>query len=185
MVTITDANNCTLTQSAVLTNPDSITITLIPTNVSVFNGNNGAITLSALGGAGSYTYLWSNNSTSQNLANIPVGNYCVTVTDGNNCSATKCTFVDQPSAIGDNITISSIVTFFSAGELITEISVKNETTLTRTILDVNGQLLDEQKNFVNGQSQIRTNISYLPAGLYIIVLGNDYERITQKIVIAQ
>ncbi len=185
MVTITDANNCTLTQSAVLTQPDSITITLIPTNVSVFNGNNGAITLSALGGAGSYTYLWSNNSTSQNLANIPVGNYCVTVTDGNNCSATKCTFVDQPSAIRDNSTISSIVNFFSAGELITEISVKNETTLTRTILDVNGQLLDEQKIFVNGQSQIRTNISYLPAGLYIIVLGNDYERITQKIVIAQ
>ena len=40
---------------------------------------NGSIDLTVSGGASPYTYLWSNGSTSQDLVNVPVGNYDVVI----------------------------------------------------------------------------------------------------------
>ena len=48
----------------------------------------GSIELDVEGGAGFYTYLWSEGSTTPNLTNITItGVYAVTVTDANGCTA--------------------------------------------------------------------------------------------------
>ncbi|MCC6727680.1 MAG: gliding motility-associated C-terminal domain-containing protein [Saprospiraceae bacterium] len=64
---------------------------------------------SATGGAGNYTYLWSNGQTT-NLATGLVGgnNYCVTITDGNNCQTDTCFLMPfyvnfVPSATGSSL----------------------------------------------------------------------------------
>ncbi len=47
----------------------------------------GSIILTVTGGASAnYTYLWSDNSTSQNVTTATSGYYSVTVTDENACS---------------------------------------------------------------------------------------------------
>lgn len=53
--------------------------TLTQPNCSDANG--GAINISVAGGSEPYTYLWSNDSTSQDLTGLGVGNYTVTITD--------------------------------------------------------------------------------------------------------
>jgi hypothetical protein len=64
-----------------------INITATITNASSAGVANGAISTSVSGGQPPYTYSWSNSSTTQNLANVYAGNYTVTVTDVNNCTA--------------------------------------------------------------------------------------------------
>lgn len=56
---------------------------------------NGAINLSVDGGATPYTYLWSNNATTQDLTNRPAGTYTVTVTTVRGCtSVLEATIID-------------------------------------------------------------------------------------------
>jgi hypothetical protein len=44
-------------------------------------GNTANINLTVSGGTGPFTYEWSNNETSEDLTNVPLGTYTVTVTD--------------------------------------------------------------------------------------------------------
>ena len=46
-----------------------------------------------------YSYLWSNNATTQDISALSVGNYSVTVTDGNGCTATLPVLIDEPDAL--------------------------------------------------------------------------------------
>ncbi|GIV33142.1 MAG: hypothetical protein KatS3mg031_0677 [Chitinophagales bacterium] len=68
---------------------------------------NGSIALQVNGGQPPYTYEWSNGEDTQNLNNLCSGNYTVTVTDANGCSATGgFTIQDIPCAsavIGDYV----------------------------------------------------------------------------------
>ncbi len=55
--------------------------------------NNGAADLSVSGGAGPYTYLWSNMATSEDLTGLTPGTYSVTVSGANGCTALGSTDV--------------------------------------------------------------------------------------------
>ena len=55
------------------------------TNTTCPDENDGAINLSVTGGAGNYSYQWSNNETSLNLSGIGGGTYSLTVTDQAGC----------------------------------------------------------------------------------------------------
>ena len=51
--------------------------------------NNGQISINPSGGFEPYTYLWNNGSTSNELNNLPAGEYSVTVEDGQGCIKDK------------------------------------------------------------------------------------------------
>jgi gliding motility-associated-like protein len=88
-VTVTDANNCTVTSSAVVPG-NNISFTLAGTasaNSSCIQ-NNGAIDLNGTAGGGTFTYLWSNMATTEDLNAINAGTYTVTVSAGGNCTNT-------------------------------------------------------------------------------------------------
>lgn len=55
--------------------------------------NNGSVTVTPSGGTTPYTYIWSNNQTTQTALNLSPGNYTVTVTDGNGCTATATAII--------------------------------------------------------------------------------------------
>ena len=57
-----------------------------------------------MGGAGSYQFDWDNGETTEDLTAIAAGNYQVTVTDANGCTATTS------ESIGENMAIASQLT---------------------------------------------------------------------------
>ncbi len=103
--TVTDNNGCLRTGSATVgANTTTPTLSFNIQNVSCNGGTNGSITVSATGGATPYTYAWGNGGLTNSISNLSGGNYSITVTDANGCSASTTVFVSQPAAIAINAT---------------------------------------------------------------------------------
>ncbi len=89
MVTVTDANGCTAMGQAILNVPNPIVATIDNVvNNSCAGQADGSIDVTALGGLGSLSYLWSNGAVSQDLASVADGIYTLTVSDVNGCFVT-------------------------------------------------------------------------------------------------
>ncbi|HLP22075.1 MAG TPA: hypothetical protein VK174_17295, partial [Chitinophagales bacterium] len=97
-LTVTDANTCSASAAAVVTEPEVLTATLLANNVSCFAGNNGSITTATTGGTSPYNYTWSDGNGGENRYTLPAADYTVTVLDANDCSATAAVTVGQPAA---------------------------------------------------------------------------------------
>ncbi|MDQ3109322.1 MAG: choice-of-anchor L domain-containing protein [Bacteroidota bacterium] len=110
IVTVTDANGCAATATAVITGPSATlnaTITA-QTNVSCFASASGSATVTATGGTGPYTYLWNTNpaQTTATAINLAAGTYAVIVTDANGCQTSVAICITEPVS-GLSATISS------------------------------------------------------------------------------
>jgi gliding motility-associated-like protein len=108
-VTVTDANGCSSSGSFNLNSPTPVSASTSSNDVSCNGGNNGSVSVLANGGAGFYTYQWSNNlGTTSLINNVGAGNYTVTITDANGCTATGSTSVSQPSPISIHLMPTTI-----------------------------------------------------------------------------
>jgi hypothetical protein len=98
-VTVTDANGCSVQASYEVTQPALLTAEANGSNISCFDGSDGSVSVTAGGGTGTYSYLWSNGATTTSISNIVAGNYSVTVTDANGCTAQDNYEVTQPALL--------------------------------------------------------------------------------------
>lgn len=100
-VTITDSSGCVFTETYRVENTNNLSLSVVKTHVSTAGGSDGAIDLSVAGGTPPYSYLWNNGETTQDLANLPAGNYCVLVTDSNGCAEDGCFLIEQLNPCAD------------------------------------------------------------------------------------
>ena len=115
-VAITDDNNCLITQTFTIDNPDFITIPVSSTP-TVCNGNcDGTATASPYGGTPPYLYLWDNNAQSTPTAvGLCDGTYNVTVTDNNGCTGTNLIDVVSPTELTfSNVTVDDALCYGGA-----------------------------------------------------------------------
>ncbi len=96
-LTLTDANGCSATASAdVAEHLDIIAVLDSTANASGPGIADGGVAIASVsGGTGSgYAYSWSNGSNSQDLVGVVSGDYSLTVTDAQGCTASFSFFVD-------------------------------------------------------------------------------------------
>jgi outer membrane protein OmpA-like peptidoglycan-associated protein len=99
-VVMTDAKGCSKNIEAEITQPTDMLVKVENVvHILCFGNRNGAITISSSGGVAPYKFLWSNGATTQNIAQLPAGNYTVTITDSKGCSKTISAPVNQPPAM--------------------------------------------------------------------------------------
>src|SRR5687768_441668 len=94
-ITVTDADGCTDTSSATVTQPPLLTVNVSTTNETSSGANDGTASANVNGGTQPYTYQWSTGAASQSISGLPPGMYCVTITDNNGCTATGCGQVNE------------------------------------------------------------------------------------------
>lgn len=100
-LTVTDANGCTATQSATITEPALLEATTLQNHVSCNGGNNGAATVNPTGGVQPYTYSWNTTpvQTTQTATGLVAGTYTSTITDTNGCVITKQVTITEPDEL--------------------------------------------------------------------------------------
>jgi len=88
-VTVTDANLCKATTSVTINQPQKLTVTVTPLAESICIGGTVNIISNPQGGTLPYAYHWSNGATTpgQNVSPISLTQYCVNITDANNCKS--------------------------------------------------------------------------------------------------
>ncbi len=87
IVTVSDTKGCTVNDTAVITEPTPLQMTMSSTNVQCSGYTNGTATASPTGGTPPYTYLWITFplQTTQTAVALGAGTYTVNVIDDNGC----------------------------------------------------------------------------------------------------
>jgi len=121
VLTITDVNGCTGTDSILLTQPDTLNGTpSSPTyeggyNISCNGLTNGSINLLMVGGTAPFNYSWtgpnSYSSTLEDINNLEAGTYSVSITDNNGCKDSTFIILSQP----DTLSLSTIISLYNGG----------------------------------------------------------------------
>lgn len=103
-VTVTDDNGCISTQTAIVTEPTQLTLSITKTNATCNATCNGSATANVGGGNPGYTYLWTGpapfvSQSTQTITGLCPGTYTVVVTDTSGCTRTLTTTIIQPSTL--------------------------------------------------------------------------------------
>jgi gliding motility-associated-like protein len=111
IVAITDANNCVAAAQIVVTQPSApLSGTITQNPISCYGYNDGQLTANASGGTAPYNYLWSPTGQTGSIASLlGPGNYIVTITDANGCTAVTNDVLASPPPLIANFTVSDNV----------------------------------------------------------------------------
>lgn len=160
---VTDANGCTAVSSEFLivennffeATPDLIN----PVSCNAFS--NGSIYLSMNGGTAPFSYDWNNGEETEDIENLPPGDYFATITDANGCISHTDTFVISEPAplLIDIISVESpICNGLENGSIEVQVSGGG------------GNYIYSWNNGVTSE-----DLSNIPAGMYQLTIldGND------------
>ncbi len=106
-VTVTDANSCSGTASAVITSASSLQSTQTSTNPTCFGNTNGTAAVNVTAGDQPFTYAWSNQATGNSVSNLTAGEYYVTITDANSCVHVDSFTITQPTQLDLQVTANN------------------------------------------------------------------------------
>jgi len=96
-------NGGTSVCNEMITEPPALTCMASATDASCAGANDGEVTVTAMGGTTTYTYLWSNSSTTQTITGLTAGTYMVTITDSNSCEVVCSATVNESTALSCSI----------------------------------------------------------------------------------
>jgi gliding motility-associated-like protein len=106
LLQVTDINGCINSRTVVMTQPDSLGLTLNVSEITCLTApayNDGSIDLTVAGGRAPYTYLWTGpagfTSGQEDISTLAEGRYSVTVTDSYGCVAEADTLLALPAPI--------------------------------------------------------------------------------------
>ncbi len=105
-LTATGTNGCTAYETIAITEVPDLTIAVNSNDIDC-NGGTTEADVSVIGGTAPYIYSWNNGMTTQTVT-IGAGNYIVTVTDSNECTAEYSFAVTEPEVFAASITSTSI-----------------------------------------------------------------------------
>ncbi|MBC7865315.1 MAG: hypothetical protein IAF38_20230, partial [Bacteroidia bacterium] len=125
--TITDANSCTTTVTATITEPAQLFVS-VSTNPSICTGNNGSATSTVSGGNGSYSYSWfPSGGTAANENNLAPGSYTLTVTDANGCVDSSTAIVGSTGGVTVSVASVTNVSCFGLSDGSTSVNASGGT----------------------------------------------------------
>lgn len=162
---------------------DRFDLSLVTTSASGGSASDGSIQVNISQGYPPFTYLWNDNQTTNPAVNLPNGNYSVTVTDANGCTASASGIVgvtgleDQadenhisvfPNPANHSFTVQAYKPF-SEGSKISLTDLSGRTVLTSYIS--------------SSTSQVIISLDGVAAGMYTIVIDGKDQSLIGKLMV--
>jgi gliding motility-associated-like protein len=158
VVTVTDFNNCTITNTFVITEPDELETIVNSENVACYGQNTGQVILNITGGTFPFNFEWNNETNTQSQVDVFFGTYIVTVTDAHGCSAYAYAQITQPTLpLHGEITQTDVRCFGEANGI--------------ADLNVTGGTMPYYYVWSNGE--ISEDISELGPGTYMVTITDE------------
>jgi len=117
VITMTDGNGCTATATTTIIEPLVLNTSAISTAALCSGSSDGTITVTATNGTAPYNVSWTGQSAGDPVGNeisssngtyqipsVAAGNYTITVTDANGCTAQTTSVVSQPVSLSASST---------------------------------------------------------------------------------
>ena len=98
-VIITDDNGCQILENFTLIQSDELIPAVIAADVSCYEYADGSVSVTVSGGNAPYTYDWSTGETTEQIGNLPAGDYAVTITDVLGCEISAESEVTEPELL--------------------------------------------------------------------------------------
>ncbi|MBL4624621.1 MAG: SprB repeat-containing protein, partial [Flavobacteriales bacterium] len=113
-LTVTDGNNCIVTESVLVLEPALLQLTVTGNSVCL-GSSDGAVSSTISGGVTPYNYLWNNGITTPNQSGLGGGSYTVIITDNNSClTAGSATITINPLPTANNVSDAICETVFGS-----------------------------------------------------------------------
>ncbi len=113
-VTVTDANNCQVSETYAIDQPDALALNYSSDDISCFGAADGEIDMTITGGTAPYTYLWSDGVITEDRDNLGPGSYTLTVMDANSCQVSQAVVIDEPAVLNLSYTQTNVNCFGDA-----------------------------------------------------------------------
>ncbi|MBL7926932.1 MAG: T9SS type A sorting domain-containing protein [Bacteroidia bacterium] len=107
-LTVTDANGCSVTQTATITEPALLVAGSTQVDVTCNGNSNGSACATVTGGTQPYTYSWNTGASSVCVNGLVAGSYTVTVTDANGCTSSTVITIAQPAVLDSSSTSATV-----------------------------------------------------------------------------
>ncbi len=112
-VAISDANNCLITNTFVITQPSTLTLNFNKKDVLCNGGCTGSVRAVVAGGTSPYTYTWTplgtfSGSAIDTIVNLCTGVYTVSVLDASGCLITGTVSIGEPAVLTSTLTSKNI-----------------------------------------------------------------------------
>ncbi len=163
-VIVTDANGCITNDTYVINEPSEVVVTFEIGEITCNGFSDGWINVTTLGGTPDYTYLWSTGDETEDLSDLSIGAYLLTITDANNCELIVELELTEPDELSIEADLSHVSCFeeadgeiaitvsggsptysflWSSGEITEDLAGIATGTYTIDVSDVNDCLLSE------------------------------------------
>lgn len=114
-VTVTDANGCTNSGTVVITQPNSLSVSIVATTLSCNGDCDASAVATITGGTPLYTIDWTPGAPIGDgttiISSLCAGTYTINVTDLNGCPATASTTILQPTALSLSTAVTNVSCF--------------------------------------------------------------------------
>ncbi len=123
-IDITDANNCVLKDSVMLSQPEVFqSNTISTTGVSCNGFQNGSIAVGLIGGTPIYQMQWAHTSVQDTaLVNLSGGVYYFTATDHNGCTFSDSIQISEPAALTANSIVNNALCNQATGDVTIDVT---------------------------------------------------------------
>ena len=110
---VTDENNCIITDSIFVSQPDAVTLNENISNVTCFGFSDGIIDITPIGGTGPYEFTWYNSefalsAQTEDLIAWPADTYQLELVDSNNCFYEMFLEITQPDLLEISFSYNNI-----------------------------------------------------------------------------